>query len=202
MPERHITPALLVAVYACPPARAAAWAPHLQAACALADIHSAQRLACFLGQLGHESGRLRHTREIWGPTKAQQRYERDFGSAWSKTDPRNRLAFALGNTKAGDGRRYLGRGLIQTTGRTNPLMTTLRLRQRLGTGVPDFVATPALLELPLWAALSAGLYWRIKALNRWADAHDFSTLTRRINGGLNGLAERQALYARALGALS
>lgn len=201
MPERHITPALLVAVYACPPARAAAWAPHLQAACALAGIGTAQRLACFLAQVGHESGRLRHTREIWGPSAAQQRYERDFASAWSKSDPRNRLAFALGNTKPGDGKRYRGRGLIQTTGRTNHLLTTLRLRELLGADVPDFVATQALLELPLWAALSAGLYWRVKGLNRWADAHDFATLTRRINGGHHGLADRQALYSRALGAL-
>ena len=201
MPERNITPALLAAVYACQPQRAAAWTPHLQAACALAEIHTAQRLACFLAQLGHESGRLRHTRELWGPTRAQQRYERDFSAPWRQENPRNRLAFALGNTKAGDGRRYLGRGLIQTTGRTNHLLTTLRLRESLGTDVPDFVAAPALLELPLWAALSAGLYWRVKGLNRWADAHDFTTLTRCINGGLNGLAERQALYARALGAL-
>jgi putative chitinase len=202
MLERNITPALLVAAYACPPERAAAWVSHLQAACALAEVDSAQRLACFVAQLGHESGRLRHTREIWGPTPAQLRYERDFASPWSRTDPRNRLAFALGNTKAGDGRRYLGRGLIQTTGRANHLLTTLRLRELLGADVPDFVATPALLELPLWAALSAGLYWRVKGLNRWADAHDFATLTRRVNGGHNGLADRQALYSRALGALT
>lgn len=186
-----ITTALLVATYRCPPARAARWVPHLEAAFALADISTEQRVACFLAQIGHESGRLRFVREIWGPTKQQLRYE-----------PGTTLAKRLGNVRPGDGKRYMGRGLIQTTGRANYALTTRRLRELLGDEVPDFVTAPAMLEQPLWAALSAGLFWRVKGLNRWADAHDFAELTRRINGGYHGLADRQALYTAALGALT
>ena len=71
----------------------------------------------------------------------------------------------------------------------------------LGTDVPDFVAAPALLEVPHWGAMAAANYWRRRGLNRLADAGDMVTLTRRINGGTTGLADRQALYSSALTAL-
>jgi len=179
-------PQVLQRVYGLKPSLAIAWAPHVQAALDLAEINTAQRAACFIAQVGHESGSLRYTREIWGPTTQQKRYE-----------PITTLAGRLGNKRPGDGRRYMGRGLIQTTGRANYALTTVMLR-RLGIACPDFEAEPQLLELPRWAALSAGLYWRAKQLNRFADAGDFAELTRRINGGYNGLAHRQALYTQAL----
>lgn len=185
-----LTTSVIVAAYRCPLTRAQAWLPHLQLACALAEITTEYRLAHFVAQIGHESGRLRHTRELWGPTAQQQRYE-----------PPSDLARRLGNVRPGDGARYRGRGLIQTTGRANYLLTTRRLRELLGESVPDFVVAPALLEQPLWAALSAAVYWRERGLNRWADAQDLITLTRRVNGGLTGLADRQAIYTAALGAL-
>lgn len=185
-----LTTSLIEAVYLCPAARARAWLVHLQLACTLADISTPQRLAHFLAQIGHESGRLRYTRELWGPTAQQQRYE-----------PPSALARRLGNVRPGDGARYRGRGLIQTTGRANYMLTTCRLRELLGESVPDFVVAPALLEQPLWAALSAAVYWRERDLNRWADAQNLITLTRRVNGALNGLADRQAIYTAALGAL-
>lgn len=187
----HITPATLQRVYACPAARARAWAPHVAAALALAECTTRERIAAWLAQIGHESGGLRYVREIWGPTPQQLRYE-----------PGTTLAARLGNTQPGDGALYMGRGLIQITGRANYRDTTARLRDVLGTGaadtVPDFEADPQALELPTWAALSAGLFWRTRKLNRWADVGDFAELTRRINGGYNGLAHRQALLARAL----
>lgn len=184
-------PAALQRVFGCPAARAQAWAEPMGAAMRLGDITTRPRAACFLAQIGHESGGLRYVREIWGPTPQQLRYE-----------PGTTLAARLGNTQPGDGARYMGRGLIQTTGRSNYAMTRDRLRAILGPhvgdAVPDFEAEPERLEQRTWAALSAGLFWRERRLNRWADAGDFAELTRRINGGFNGLAHRQALLARAL----
>lgn len=181
-----ITPGQLQQIYALSTARAQQWAPHIASALALSECGSRQRVACWLAQIGHESGALRYTREIWGPTPQQRKYE-----------PGTPLARRLGNTETGDGRRYLGRGLIQTTGRANHAMTTVRLRDFVP-DAPDFEADPAQLERLRWAALSAAVFWRVKKLNRYADAGNFSELTRRINGGYTGLAHRQALLTRAL----
>lgn len=186
----RITPYLLQHAWRCPAERAAVLAAAMQPALELADISTEQRLACWLAQVGHESGRGRFLREIWGPTPAQARYE-----------PTTSLSRTLGNTRPGDGKRYMGRGLIQTTGRANYARTAARLRALVGESAPDVVTAPALLEVPQWAALSAAIYWHDRSLNRWADNGDFATLTRRINGGLNGLADRQLLYTQALAAL-
>jgi putative chitinase len=183
-----VNPLALQSLYGCRPALAKRWAGPLAACMRLAEVDQHHhRAAAFLAQVGHESGRLVYVREIWGPTAQQKRY-----------DPVTTLAGRLGNTKPGDGRRYMGRGLIQTTGRANYALTTVLLRELLGSEVPDFEADPLQLEVDVWAAMSAGLFWRAKRLNRWADAGDFAELTRRINGGYNGLADRQLLYARGL----
>lgn len=185
------TPELLAMAMAIPLPRARLWAPAMGGALALAEIDTRQRLACWLAQIGHETLRLRCMREIWGPTPAQVRYE-----------PSTTLSRRLGNLRTGDGKRYMGRGLIQTTGLANYVHARDRLRVLVGGSVPDFVTAPAMLEAPEWAALSAALYWRDRRLNQYADAFDFVTLTKRINGGTNGLADRQALYTQALGALT
>lgn len=132
----------------------------------------------FLAQLAHESGELRFTREIWGPTPAQMRYE-------GRAD--------LGNTEPGDGYRYLGRGLIQITGRDNYRRCSLGLYGSEQT----LLDQPELLEEPTPACRSAGWYWKSRGLNAFADRGDFETLTRRINGGLNGYADRLAALSRA-----
>lgn len=165
--------------------RAVVWLPLLQRACDAFDISTADRLAAFLAQVGHESARLVHVREIWGPTAVQQRYE-------GRKD--------LGNVRPGDGRRFMGRGLIQTTGRTNYAATRDGLRLTLP-DVPDFESAPEQLEQPLWAAMSAGWYWQSRGLNALADAGDFFRITRRINGGTNGMEDRLALHERARAAL-
>jgi putative chitinase len=170
----------------CTPALAVKYAAHIGEACALFDIVGNTRLAAFLAQIGHESGGLQWSRELWGPTGAQKRYE-------GRAD--------LGNTQPGDGSRYRGRGLIQTTGRDNYRRVRDRLRAILP-DVPDFEAAPEALEQPRWAALSAGDYWAMRGLNAIADSGDFVLLTRRINGGTNGLADRQARHKRALSALA
>lgn len=139
------------------------------------QIIGPKRMAAFIAQIGHESGQLQYVREIWGPTAAQLRYE-------GRAD--------LGNTVAGDGSRYRGRGLIQITGRAN----YVACGEALGF---DLVNHPELLEQPQYACLSAAWFWATKGLNTLADAGEFNTITRRINGGLNGLADRLNLWAKA-----
>lgn len=187
-----ITASLLRTALAIPASRADAWTAPIAAAAALAQLTTTARLSAFLGQVGHETGLLRYTSELWGPTAQQIRYE-----------PVTTLSQRLGNTQAGDGRRFVGHGLIQTTGRHNHARVRDRLRQHLaGQPVPDFEDQPLLLATPLWAALSAADYWLDRGLNAYADAGDHLTLTKRINGGTNGLADRQALYEAAKAALT
>lgn len=139
---------------------------------ALYGIDTPARQAAFLAQIGHESGRLIYTRELWGPTPTQLGYE-------GRAD--------LGNTQKGDGFLYRGRGLIQVTGRGN--------YQKCGKALGlDLVKSPELLEQPTGAAMSACWFWTTHGLNELADAGDFEHITRRINGGLNGYADRCALW--------
>jgi putative chitinase len=166
--------------------RAAYWLPHLQYACKVYEIDTVKRLAAFLAQIAHESGRLVYVKEIWGPTESQRRYE-------YRKD--------LGNTELGDGKRYLGRGLIQITGRANYASVRDGLREIM-TEVPDFELYPEDLEKPAFAALSAAWFWHVHGLNKLADNLDFKTITRRINGGLNGYNDRLALYNKTLQALA
>lgn len=177
----NITTDTLRAALGCSTLRAASWAPHLQRACEIFAINTPARLAAFLAQIGHESGRLQFSREIWGPTPAQARYE-------GRAD--------LGNTQPGDGRRFAGRGLIQTTGRANYGATRDGLRKFMP-DVPDFEADPAALEQSEWAALSAAWYWHDRGLNALADVGDFRRICLRVNGGTNGMADRLALWAKA-----
>ena len=140
------------------------------------QIIGSKRVAAFIAQIGHESGQLKYVQEIWGPTKAQAKYE-------DRAD--------LGNTVKGDGFRYRGRGLIQITGRAN--------YEACGEALAlDLINQPALLEKPQHACMSAAWFWTSRGLNTLADADKFDTITRRINGGQNGAADRRALYARAL----
>lgn len=100
-----------------------------------------------------------------------------------------------GPEASGDGWRYRGRGLLQITGRAQ--------YQRCGAalGLP-LVEQPDLLAQPEPAVLSAAWFWQVNGLNELADAGDFEAITRRINGGLNGLAERRALWAKFREALA
>lgn len=177
----EITAKQLQTIMQCSTTRAVLFVPHINRACKLFEINAPARMAAFLAQIGHESGRLAYTREIWGPTPAQQKYE-------GRKD--------LGNTKPGDGKRFMGRGLIQTTGRANYRATHDGLNEALE-GVPDFEQHPVALELPEWAALSAAWYWQSRGLNALADGGAFDAITRKINGGTNGSADRRALWAAA-----
>ncbi|KQR27244.1 chitinase [Rhizobium sp. Leaf155] len=145
------------------------------------------RTVAFLAQLMHESGEFRYDREIWGPTPAQARYD-------TRTD--------LGNTPEadGDGYKNRGRGPIQITGGYN-IRAFYEWCKRMGLKPPDFVSNPDLINTDPWEGLSAIWYWDEgnpdhKSLNRYADRNDPEMITRKINGGLNGYADRLAYYTR------
>jgi putative chitinase len=159
--------------------RAGELLPFLQSAMTEFTIDPPARAAAFLAQVAHESGQCRFMEEIWGPTSAQQRYE-----------PPSPLAARLGNTEAGDGKRFKGRGPIQITGRAN----YRRYGALLGI---DLLSDPAHSAAPDVGFRIAGLFWRENGLNELADLvtdEAFRKITKRINGGFNGLAERQRFY--------
>lgn len=176
----RLTPEKLAACLIIPHARALVWTPHLQRVFDACEINTVPRAAGFLAQVGHESARLRYVREIWGPTPAQRGYE----------GRRN-----LGNVQPGDGKRFMGRGLIQVTGRTNYAACGQAL------GLP-LLEQPELLEQPQYAAASAGWYWRSRNLNALCDRMDIVGLTRAVNGGVNGLKDRQNIWNKSLSVLS
>lgn len=133
----------------------------------LYNIFKGNRLNFFLAQIGHESGQLIYTKELASGKAYEGRKD-------------------LGNTQPGDGVKFKGRGLIQLTGRFN----YQELSKDFGV---DFVNNPELLETPEWASRSAGWFWDKKNLNLISDTGDFEKVTRTINGGLNGLADRRHL---------
>lgn len=145
-------------------------------------IDTELRIAHFLAQIGHECDNYCTTREYAS------------GAAYEgRTD--------LGNTRPGDGRRFCGRGLIQNTGRANARSFTLWIRALIP-DAPDFESEPALMEDFPWAAWTAIWFWTVKMLNVLADRDDLIGITRVINGGRNGLADRTEKLSRAKAALS
>jgi putative chitinase len=166
-----------------PEAKRDAYLPFLAEAMEDHEINTPLRAAAFLAQIAHESAELRFMQELWGPTAQQKKYE-----------PPSDLAKDLGNTAPGDGFRYRGRGPIQITGRAN----YKKYGELLGV---DLVGNPDLAAQPEHAFQIAGLFWSLRGLNKPADAEDFTTITKRINGGLTGLAERERYYEVAKKAL-
>ncbi|MES2757197.1 MAG: lytic enzyme [Pseudomonadota bacterium] len=102
----------------------------------------------------------------------------------------------MGNTEPGDGYAYRGRGLLQLTGRASYAEATRQLRQG-GAGCPDFVLEPDAVAEAGWCRAVAAAAWAAKGCNALADEDDVRALTRRINGGDNGLAERLEWTRRA-----
>ncbi len=177
-------------------AKAAYTAKFLQAindTCTRFNINTAIRQLCFLAQVGHESGGLFYTEELASGKAYEGRKD-------------------LGNTQPGDGVRFKGRGLIQITGRAN----YTKLGKFLGI---DLVNNPTLLggknvttctaEQITNAALSAGCFWDSRNLNTLADKMDitkpitdannmkqFIAITKKINGGTNGLQDRVQRYVK------
>ena len=171
------------------------------------QINTPQRQACFLGQTLHESGNFKFTREnlnysakalmaTW-PSRfpdleTATQYERQPEKIASKV-----YVGRMGNESPEDAAKFIGRGLIQCTGKEN----YTHCGEALGV---DLVAQPQLLEEPRYAVLSAGWYWNKKGLNALADegtTNSFEVMTKRINGGLLGLDDRKAKMNEALKAL-
>lgn len=153
-----------------------------------AGLDRPSRLAHYLAQLLHESTRFIHDREVWGPTKAQRGYE-------GRKD--------LGNTQPGDGSKFRGYTPGQITGRANTTaFYEWCVKNFPGVKVPNFVASPHLMNTDPWEGLGPIWYWDVgnperKTLNRYADENNIEMVTQRINGGLNGFADRLICYDRA-----
>ena len=160
--------------------RAEAFLDPLNRAMTEFSIDTPMQQAAFLAQVAHESGSLRYVRELAS------------GEAYDT----GRLAARLGNTPEddGDGERYRGRGLIQITGTDNYRACSVGL---FGDS-QHLLDHPELLEQPELAARSAAWFWQSRGLN---DETDFLQITRKINGGTNGLQDRLAYYDRAKGVL-
>ena len=165
------------------------------------DIGTPKRQAAFIGQCSVESANFTRLQENlnYSAERLTQVWPSRFPSV-SIAQPyaHNPKALAnfvyagrLGNLQDGDGWMYIGRGLIQITGREN--------YANCGSGIGvDIIDNPERLLTPRYAALSAGWYWNRKQLNLLADSGDIETMTKRINGGLTGLNERIAKITKAL----
>lgn len=136
------------------------------------EINTRFRVCAFVAQVAHESGSLNYVKELAPGTEYEGRKD-------------------LGNTQAGDGVKFKGRGLIQNTGRVN----YEALSKAFGM---DFISKPELLQEPEYAAKAAGWFWKTHGLNELADLPDFKTITKRINGGLTHFDERLEFYNKAL----
>ena len=176
-----MTPETLALAIGCNLNQARKWAGPLTSAMEQFEINTPCRQAAFLAQVGHESCSLLFVREIWNPVQvpAQARYE-------GNKD--------LGNTEPGDGKRFLGRGPIQITGRGNYRACGIAL------GL-DLLSHPEWLEIPEHGASSAAWFWQSRALNQLADQGRFHSITRAINGGTNGEKDRDRRFALASKAL-
>ena len=198
------------------------WLDVIVQTCETFDIDTPNRVAAFLAQTSHESAGYTMLEEnlnysdvtmaaVWPNRFAVQEPDPNKpGKTRPKKDEKgknipNSFAKALhrkpeaianavysnrmgnGTIESGDGWKHRGMGLKQLTGKDNHK----RCGEALGV---DFVANPERLLEPLYAALSAGWFWKTNNLNRFADAGDIKGMTQVINGGLIGLAQRQALY--------
>ena len=160
----------------CNAAKRADFFPFIQQAMQEFGITSYLRESAFLAQLAHESGELRYMEEIASGAAYEGRKD-------------------LGNTQPGDGKRYKGRGPIQLTGRAN----YTKYGQLLGL---DLVNNPTMAATKEVGFRIAGQFWKLNGLNELADQQKFESITRRINGGINGLADRIKYYERAKKVLS
>ncbi|MCQ4969160.1 glycoside hydrolase family 19 protein [Atlantibacter hermannii] len=188
------------------------WYPHIIAAMNEFGIDTPKRKAAFIAQVGTESGGFRSVLEslnysvqglaIFGSRlTAAQREQLGRKAGEPALSPARQAAIAnivyggrYGNNLTGDGWRFRGRGLKQITFRAN----YEACGKALGL---DLINNPDLLTEPQNAARSAGWFWKVNNLNAFADSGDFTGMTRAINGGLNGLADRQARLKVAEGVL-
>jgi putative chitinase len=179
------------------------YAPALNDEMAKYEINTPQRIAHFIAQIAHESGSFRYSSENLNYSAGALRTV--FGKYFKSDELANEYArkpekianrvyanrMGNGDEASGDGWKYRGRGLIQLTGKEN--------YTRCGEGIGrDLVSNPDQLATDAHAAVAAsGWYWNSRGLNAYADKDDVETITRKINGGLNGINDRRENLMRA-----
>ena len=167
------------------------------------DINTPRRVAAFIAQCAHESGGFKFLKEnlnyrAESLMRVWPRYFPDLATAQRYAGKQEMIAnrayanrMGNGPEESGDGWKFCGRGLIQLTGRNN----YQAFADSIETNIEDI---PAFLATFEGAVQSACWFWENNNLNQWADAGDIVTLTKRINGGTLGLADRQKHYEHAL----
>ena len=202
----------------------AKWIDAVTQTCAEFEINTPQRVAAFLAQTSHESGGYTMLSEnlnyrattlagcwpnrfaVLGPDKKPKRGDKGAliptavaNTIAGKPEPIANMCYSgrMGNgpAESGEGWAYRGRGLKQLTGKDN----YARCGRDLGV---DFVGNPDLLLEPTYAARSAGWFWKSNSLSTFADKGDIEGMTKKINGGLIGYAERKAKYDKVLAAMN
>lgn len=172
----------------------AKWLQPLNDTFAKYGIDTPKRQAAFIGQCGHESNSFKVLEEnLHYSAQALMRvWPSRFDQATADKYANNPEMIAnkvyggradLGNTQDGDGWKFHGRGVIQLTGQSNYQVCGDALGQ-------SFTTQPELLLEPQWACMSAGWFWNRKQLNLLADDENWTTMTKRINGGTLGLDDR------------
>lgn len=193
-------------IMACSQALADKYCSPLNACFSKYGINTRLRISSFLAQVGHESGRLSQVvenlnysadalRRTW-----PSRFMPDLAIQVARQPDRiANIVYSgrMGNVEPGDGWKYRGRGLIQITGRDNYAACSKALF-----GDDRLLRNPELLEQPEWACMSAAWFWDSRGLNSLADKGDIAGITKKINGGTNGLEDRKALYDKALKVLA
>ena len=171
------------------------WLEPLNETFAKYDISTPKRQACFIGQCMHESGGFKRLTEnlnysakglvaTWPSRFPNEEYAEEYARKPERIAAKVYVG-RMGNETPEDAAKYIGRGLIQLTGKENYANCGLNLGVDL-LGHPDWLATPK------YAALSAGWYWNKRNLNADADAWDIKSMTRKINGGNIGIDDRIA----------
>lgn len=179
------------------------WVHALNETCEEFAIDSPFRIAGFLSNVAHESGGFKFVRENLNYSVAS------LMRGWPQRFPTVEIAqrYAMqpekianrayadrmgnGDEASGDGARFLGRGLIQLTGKNNYIAYGTACKNDAG-------QKPEIVEQPKYAAESAGWFWNVNRLNTLADAQDIGGMCKRINGGYNGLDDRQMKYAKLM----
>lgn len=172
-------------------------------------IDTKARACAFLAQVGHESAQLNRVEENlkYSAQALRKVFPKYFPTqqeavkyAYHSEQIANRVyanRMGNGNEASGDGWKFRGRGLIQITGRDNYVAMSALMGK-------DLTVWPDALLMPLDACRSAALWWKANGLNTLADElsgsgerKTFEAITKRVNGGLNGIDDRWEIYLRA-----
>jgi putative chitinase len=179
------------------------WADALNETCERFAIDSPFRIAGFLSQTAHESGGFKFVKEnlhysaaslmrVWASRFPTIEIAQQYAMQPEKIANRAYCdRMGNGNEASGDGARYIGRGLIQLTGKNNYVAYSMACDN-------EALTKPEIVEQPKYAAESAGWFWSVNKLNTLADSQDVVGMTKRINGGTHGLDDRQMKYSKIM----